>query len=280
MNAGRHAQGARPFAFGRNWQAFVERHLDEERIDEAVKSLAGFCRGYDLKGRTFLDAGCGSGLFSLAALRLGASAVVSFDIDADSVRCCDYLRAQENNPPHWRVMRGSILDGGFISSLGKFDCVYSWGVLHHTGDLWGAVRNAAGLVAPGGIMYLAIYNRADGIAIYPDGRFGPSVFWARVKRIYSRAPLAVQKAVDAAVISFLVLAYCLTLRNPVRKIRAHKELRGMSWRIDISDWLGGYPYEYASVAEVFAFVRQLGFSLENLKSTNGLGNNEYLFAKR
>lgn len=272
--------GAQPFAFGRNWQAFVDRYLNEERVAEAMKSLAAFCRGYGLKGRTFLDAGCGSGLFSLAALRLGASRVVSFDVDADSVRCCELLRTREGDPSNWRVTHGSILDERFVSSLGAFDCVYSWGVLHHTGDLWRGVRNAAGLVAPGGIMYLAIYNRADGIALYPDGRFGPSAFWSRVKRLYSSAPLAAQKLTDAAVISFLVLAYCLTLQNPVRKIRSHKELRGMSWRIDISDWLGGYPYEYASVAEVFAFVRGLGFSLENLKCTNGLGNNEYLFARR
>jgi 2-polyprenyl-6-hydroxyphenyl methylase/3-demethylubiquinone-9 3-methyltransferase len=53
----------------------------------------------------------------------------------------------------------------------------------------------------------------------------------------------------------------------------------MSWRIDIKDWLGGYPYEYASVDEVFNFVKRLGFSLENLKCNIGLMNNEYLFKK-
>ncbi|MDD5556346.1 MAG: class I SAM-dependent methyltransferase [bacterium] len=269
----------RSFAFGRNWQEFIRRFLDQGRIEEAVKSLSAFCRGYDFKGKTFLDAGCGSGLFSLAACRLGASRVVSFDVDSDSVHCCRYLHDREGKPAHWQVMQGSILDEHFMAGLGRFDCVYSWGVLHHTGNLWKAVENASRLVAKGGVMYLAIYNRADGICLYPDGRFGPSTFWVKVKRAYSRSPLALQKLIDASVMSFLVLAYCLTLRNPVEKIRRHRELRGMSWRIDIRDWLGGYPYEYASVAEVFAFVRKLGFSLENLKCTNGLGNNEYLFKK-
>lgn len=270
---------AQPFSFGRNWQAFVDRFLNKERIDEAVKSLSAFCCGYDFRGRTFLDVGCGSGLFSLAAHRLGASRVVSFDVDRDSVRCCERLREQEGAPPDWQVMQGSILDEHFIAGLRKYACVYSWGVLHHTGNLWKAIENASRLVAEGGIMYLAIYNRADGIGFYPDGRFGPSTFWVKVKRIYSRAPLVVRKSIDAAVMSFLVLAYCLTLHNPAKKIRGHRELRGMSWRIDISDWLGGYPYEYASVAEVFAFMKKRGFSLENLKCTNGLGNNEYLFRK-
>jgi len=269
----------KPFAFGRNWRAFVERFLNEDRIAEAVKSLTEFCRDYDFKNRTFLDIGCGSGLFSLAACRLGASKVVSFDIDPECVRCCNLLRQREGNPANWSVMQGSILDSEFISTLGEFDCVYSWGVLHHTGNLWKAVENGSRLVANGGIMYLAIYNRADSIGFYPDGRFGPSALWVKVKRTYSRAPLAIQTLIDALVMSGLVLGYCMTLQNPIKRIRSHKELRGMSWRIDIRDWLGGYPYEYASVAEVFSFVKRLGFSLENLKSTNGLGNNEYLFRK-
>ena len=269
----------KPFAFGKNWESFVKSYLNRERTDEAQKSLIEFCDGYTLKGKSFLDVGCGSGMFSLAAYKLGSSKILSFDVDPDSIRCCEYLREKEGNPANWQIMKGSILDEGFISKLEKYDFVYSWGVLHHTGNMWKAIKNATRLIADDGLLYIAIYNKADGFGIYPDGRFGPSKFWVKEKRLYSGLPIIAQILIDYAVMSFLILSYTLTLNNPIKKIRGHKELRGMSWRIDIKDWLGGYPYECASVAEVFNFLKGLGFSLENLKCNNGLMNNEFLFKK-
>ena len=267
-----------PFAFGKNWRHFVDRYLNEERVAEARSSLVAFAKGYDFAGKTFLDIGCGSGLFSLCAHRLGAN-VTSFDVDPDSVACCEYLHRREGSPANWRITHGSILDAPFIATLGQFDFVYSWGVLHHTGAMWRAIENAAGLAKPGALLYIAIYNKAEGFAFYDDGRFGPSSMWLVEKKIYTALPQVIQNAVDYAVMSAMIGLYALTLQNPVKKIRGHKALRGMSWRIDIKDWLGGFPYEYASVAEIFNFLRPLGFSLENLISTTGLRNNEFLFRK-
>ena len=268
------------FAFGRNWQSFVTNHLNQERIDEAKKSMVEFCDANDLiKGKTFIDVGCGSGLFSTVAYQLGASSIVSFDIDPNSIKCCEYLREKQGNSPNWRIAHGSILDDAFVSSLGQYDFVYSWGVLHHTGGMWKAIENASKLVAEKGAFCIGIYNRADAYGIYPDGRCGPSHLWVKEKKLYSRMPHPVQTLIDYAVMSLLVILYVLTFNNPIKKIRNHKQFRGMSWRIDIKDWLGGHPYEYASVDEVFNFVKRLGFSLENLKCNPGLMNNEYLFRK-
>jgi 2-polyprenyl-3-methyl-5-hydroxy-6-metoxy-1,4-benzoquinol methylase len=267
-----------PFAFGKNWREFVEKHIDEERVEEALESLRKFSKGYDFSGRSFVDIGCGSGLFSLCAHRLGAE-VTSFDVDKDSVGCCEYLWEREGRPQNWRITHGSILDEALVRALGTFDFVYSWGVLHHTGAMWRAIENATQMVAPAGHLYIAIYNKADGFAFYDDGRFGPSSLWSREKRCYAALPHLLQKAVDYTVMGGMIGLYALTLQNPLKKIRGHKAVRGMSWRIDIKDWLGGYPYEYASVAEIFNFVAPRGFILENLVSTNGLRNNEFLFQK-
>jgi len=268
------------FAFGKNWQSFVSDHLNQERIDEAKKSMVEFCDANALiTGRTFIDVGCGSGLFSLSAYQLGASSVVSFDLDPHSVGCCKYLKEKEGNSSHWQIKQGSILDNDFVSNLGEYDFVYSWGVLHHTGNMWKAIENASKLVAPKGSFCIAIYNKADAWGLYPDGRFGPSRIWVTEKKLYSRLPSFLQGFIDYSVMSVLVVLYILTLNNPIKKIRSHKQLRGMSWRVDIKDWLGGYPYEYASVDEIFNFVKSLGFSLENLKCNSGLMNNEYLFRK-
>ena len=233
----------------------------------------------NFKNKTCVDVGCGSGLFSLVMHRLGASKVVSFDIDPHSIECCEYLKKKEGNPDNWDIFHGSALDEDFMSKLGTYDITYSWGVLHHTGKMWKAIENTSKLVSKNGLLYIAIYNKADTLGFDSDGRFCSSSFWEKEKRLYSSLPLFFQNLIDSFTMMILVLLYILTLNNPIKKICSHKELRGMSWRVDIKDWLGGYPYEYASVSEVFLFLKKHGFSLENLRCTNGLLNNEYLFKR-
>lgn len=82
------AKGQR-FKFGANWKGFLAV-LNEERIVLAEQSLRNML-DMDLKGTRFLDVGSGSGLFSLAARRLGAT-VHSFDYDPQSVACTEELR--------------------------------------------------------------------------------------------------------------------------------------------------------------------------------------------
>ncbi len=268
------------FEFGKNWQRFVESYLDSNRIEKAVKSLQNFLKVKDLKGKTFLDIGCGSGLFSLAAFKLGAKNIMSIDLDPFSVKCCEHLKEKANSPQNWKILQLSILDSKSIQALGKYDIVYSWGVLHHTGEMWNAIFNASLLVEDNGLFYLAIYNKADGLAMYPDGRIGSSKFWRRIKAAYYALPLFLQNIIDYSLMSILVAGYILTLNNPLKKIRSYQDnFRGMSWRIDIKDWLGGFPYEFASVTEIFKYMKELGFQLENLDNNNGLRNNEFLLRK-
>src|SRR3989442_380427 len=111
------------FRFGRNWARFLAV-LDEERIAAAENSLREMLELNDLQGRSFLDAGSGSGLFSLAAKRLGASRVHSFDYDADSVGCTRELKRRFfPNDAGWTIEAGSVLDTGYMGTLGTFDVV-------------------------------------------------------------------------------------------------------------------------------------------------------------
>jgi 2-polyprenyl-6-hydroxyphenyl methylase/3-demethylubiquinone-9 3-methyltransferase len=169
------------FSFGKNWENFIKNYLNNERIDEAKKALTNFLGINSFNGKTFLDIGCGSGLHSFAAYKLKAKKIVSFDIDPFSVECTKYFFKIAGEPKNWKIYQGSILDKKFIQKLGKFDIVYSWGVLHHTGDMWNAIKNAASLVKKNGLFYIAIYNKVDAWGIWSDGRFGPSSFWQKEK---------------------------------------------------------------------------------------------------
>jgi 2-polyprenyl-6-hydroxyphenyl methylase/3-demethylubiquinone-9 3-methyltransferase len=265
------------FAFGKNWRRFIA-DLDEERIKIAESSLLEFMNLNSLQGKSFLDIGCGSGLFSLAAQRLGAGRVISFDLDPQCVECCRRLRKTAGDPPNWEVRQGSVLDADFLAGLGAFDIVYAWGVLHHTGKMWDAVENAAGLVGEGGCFYLALYNkilRRDGAAARIHD------FWTNVKIFYNRHPTLATAVLELPAMAAYLAMVAAQGENPLKHIRMYKSHRGMSWRTDARDWLGGYPYEYATVEEVFSFVRRLGrgFNLVNLKVTSGRGLNWFLFER-
>jgi 2-polyprenyl-3-methyl-5-hydroxy-6-metoxy-1,4-benzoquinol methylase len=262
------------FAFGSNWRAFIEL-VDEKRIKAAVDSLAGPLGTTDLTGRSFLDVGCGSGLFSLAAHRMGAR-VRSFDYDPESVAATIELRDRFAEGSAWTATQGSILDEEGVTELGRFDVVYSWGVLHHTGDLWRAMDLTSRLVAPDGLLFISIYND-QGLE---------SRLWRRVKRRYNKSGALARRLLVLASAAYLYrrrpLASVLTMMRGggsttlVRSPRA----RGMSAKHDLVDWVGGYPFEVAKPEQVFAFMRERGFELRYLKTcAGGLGCNEYVFER-
>ena len=263
-------QGDR-FEFGKNWLQFLSV-LNDDRIAEAEKSLKQMLELEDLQGKSFLDIGSGSGLFSLAARRLGAK-VHSFDYDPDSVGCTQELKRRFfPDDSDWTIERGSVLDLDYIKSLGKFDIVYSWGVLHHTGAMWQALENACLPVAKGGDLFIAIYN----------DRGGESKRWLQIKKFYCSGPIG-KALVSAWFIPYFMLrgiaGDILKGKNPlVRYVESKK--RGMSLFSDWFDWLGGYPFEVATPEEIFIFYRDRGLTMKNL-ITGGLRKamNEFVFTR-
>jgi 2-polyprenyl-3-methyl-5-hydroxy-6-metoxy-1,4-benzoquinol methylase len=267
------ASGTR-FTFGANWTAFLKL-VDEDRIVRAEETLKDMLGVPHLEGKSFIDIGSGSGLFSLAARRLGAQ-VTSFDYDPQSVACTTELRRRYfPDDGRWRVEQGSVLDRDYIASLGAFDIVYSWGVLHHTGAMWQALDNAASLVAEGGQLYIALYN--------DQGR--SSRLWTRVKKAYVRAPGPLKWAVLLP--AFARLWGPATVRDLLRgkpfhtwRTYSHEMSRGMDpWR-DVVDWVGGYPFEVSKPEQIFDFYRSRGFEMQRLFTcAGGVGCNEFVFRR-
>ncbi|TWT62306.1 class I SAM-dependent methyltransferase [Rubinisphaera italica] len=258
------------FAFGKNWKQFL-RILDGERLEKAEYSLKEFWPDQS-QPLTFLDVGSGSGTFSLAARNLGAE-VHSFDYDDDSVACTRALKARYfPDDPNWNVEQGSILDQQYLSSLGQFDIVYSWGVLHHTGQMWSALDNIIKMVKPGGLLVIALYNDQG----------WKSKFWKVVKQIYCSG-LPGRWLMNAIFIPFFLIGFLVSdlirLRNPLARYHSRHDARGMSVVTDIIDWIGGYPFEVATPEEVREFYSQRGFQLVQEKLTVGLGCNEFVFCR-
>ncbi len=262
------------FEFGDNWQRFLSV-LNEARIVEAEKSLMAMLGVNSLSGKSFVDIGSGSGLFSLAARRLGAR-VRSFDYDPQSVACTAELKRRYfADDPHWTVEHGSALDPSYLATLGKYDVVYSWGVLHHTGQMWAALENVIPLVADQGTLFIAIYNDQG----------GASRRWLATKRLYNRAPNWVRKLMVLIIAGYWELRFALIRlvrgQNPLPfKDWKAREERGMTVWYDWVDWIGGYPFEVAKPEQIFDFYRDRGFTLTRLKTCGGgLGCNEFVFHK-
>jgi len=258
------------FDFGSNWKYYSAAALTTSRVEGAREAFCGLTFGIELKSRSFLDVGFGQGLTALCAADAGA-AVCCLDVNP---RCAEALElTSQFFPPEAKeklnLIVGSILSSSDVRQLREksgsgYDVVHSWGALHHTGDMQQAFANCAGLVKPGGQLIVAIYNR-----------HWSSPLWEHIKHFYCRLPHIGQKTMIGLFVPVIYLAKLLvTRRNPLEKDR------GMDFLIDIVDWVGGYPYEYASIDDVRGLGMANGLDLLRIIPAEvPTGCNEFIFFK-
>ena len=235
------------FSFGENWQSFL-RTVSEDSIAAAVCSFERLLPESEIKDRRILDIGCGSGLSMLAASRLGARSVDGIDIDPASAAAAQTLLSQHLSQSSWSVRTMTVFD--LTPDQGTYDIVHSWGVLHHTGDMWTALRKAGDLVVPGGLLVIALYRKTPICG-----------FWKIEKKFYTSAGVLSQAIIRSVYAGIYVAGLIATGRNPVRYVREYRRSRGMNFMHNVHDWLGGYPYESADPHEVNAAMEQMGFRI-------------------
>jgi predicted RNA methylase len=259
------------FAFGENWSRYSQK-IDESRIEQAEQSLLRLVGREAIQGRTFLDIGCGSGLFSLAAVRLGCKQLLAVDLDPKSVETTRRTLSLYAPGGNWEVQNISVfhLDP---EKLGTFDTVYSWGVLHHTGARYDAIAKASKMVAPNGMLTLALYAKTPFCGL-----------WRLEKRIYSSSPKWVQKAMETIYIEMVRLRLALKGESLKKRREEYWKQRGMDMYYDTRDWLGGYPYESISPKQAQDYMDKLGFTQIRAFTTPcigllGTGCDEYSFTR-
>jgi predicted RNA methylase len=259
------------FAFGENWSRYSQK-IDEARIEQAEQSLLRLVGREAIQRRTFLDIGCGSGLFSLAAVRLGCKQLLAVDLDPKSVETTRRTLSLHAKGGNWDVQNISVfhLDP---EKLGTFDTVYSWGVLHHTGAMYDAIAKASKMVAPNGMLTLALYAKTPFCGM-----------WRVEKRIYSNAPKWVQKVMETVYIEMVRLRLALKGESLKKRREEYWKQRGMDMYYDTRDWLGGYPYESISPKEAQDYMEKLGFTQIRAFTTPcigllGTGCDEYSFTR-
>ncbi len=230
------------FSFGKNWESFLSA-ADASALEKATADIEEWLGQGSVKGKTVLDIGSGSGLHSLAYFHLGATSIVSFDYDQHSVAATKECWRRAGSPDNWQVMHGSVLDRAFIQSLGTFDIVYSWGVLHHTGSMWKAIEHATLPIKPGGLFWISIYNKTPN---YPKE--------LALKQQYNRSNWFGKKWLELREIGKTMRYRYQNHLNPFTW--NERRMRGMDAYHDIVDWLGGLPYEVATGDELITFCAE------------------------
>ena len=262
------------FEFGQNWSNYL-KSITEIRIKEATDSLHEMMNLEEYKGKYFLDIGCGSGLFSLAAKRLGFN-VHSFDFDVNSVKCTNDLKLTfYKDDKDWVINNGSILDKNFVGTLNKYDVVYSWGVLHHTGAMWVAIENSMKCVNNNGLFYIALYN---------DQGF-KSHFWWLIKYLFILLPkpisyiYAYSLGLFFEVLNIIKYTFLFKPMIAIKPLLNYKKNRGMNYFNDLIDWMGGFPFEFVDYDVLINFFEANGFVFVKGNRASSLGCHQILFKK-
>jgi len=256
------------FDFGENWVAYSREALTKEKVESARIDFKQLYSGISFEGKRFLDIGFGQGLALLFAKEMGAI-VTGCDINHKCKESLEITKQVVGYKGEITTIIGSILSKETMNALrgdcnNKFDIVHSWGVLHHTGSMYKSLKDVTTLVENDGYIVLAIYNR-----------HWSSPLWRFIKFVYCYMPQMVQKLLIAGLTPIIVASkFIVTGKNPL------KCKRGMSFFHDVTDWIGGYPYEYASSEEICSIMRSKGFTcVRTVLAEVPTGCNQFVFKR-
>jgi SAM-dependent methyltransferase len=260
------------FAFGKNWELY-SRQINSSHIESSKKDLIGLIQLESLQGMSVLDIGSGSGVHSLSMMLLGCKDLVALDYDPDSVSTTNRVLSGKSFKGDFQVIQADILKHIPGIDGRTFDLVYSWGVLHHTGDMMKGIDRSISYVKPGALIALALYRKTL-----------LCTFWRIEKFLYSKSPKILQSLFQKTYEFVFGLGIKIKTGQSLRAYKlSYFQKRGMDFSRDVHDWLGGYPYESIDPRYLIQYMEQRGFTLLNSHISKkqigilGSGCDEFLF---
>lgn len=222
-----------------------------EYVPEYRESEAHWLRFYDaaeVRGKSVLDAGCGTGIFSIIFARQGAGRVTGIDISPGSLSTGRAMK-KSFGLENVEFRQEDMLHLPFKDA--EFDIVWAWGTVHHTTDPLGAVTELMRVLKPGGSLFLAIYKKTRLTFIHEAIRKTlirtPRSWWTRLSKFF---------AVLLAPVVFL-----FKKREKARKGEKLEEL--------ILDWYFVPIRHHYTPEEIRAFLEKRGFTIEKFLPASG-----------
>ena len=234
---------------GKFYDVVWTEYLPEYNASETHWKI--FYSPQDIEGKSVLDAGCGTGIFSIIFARNGAASVLGIDISEGSLETAKALKTKfdlENAS----FQKQDMLDLPFADE--SFDIVWAWGTVHHTTDPFKAMSELIRVLRAEGSILLAVYTRTRVTFLHEI-----------IRKALVRTPRKTWKALSkilALVLSPVV--YFFKKREKSRKGEKLEEL--------IMDWYFVPIRHYYYPEEIKVFLEEQGFTIEKYLPASGRFN--------
>ncbi len=207
-----------------------------------------FYSAEEVQGKSVLDAGCGTGIFSIIFSNNGAGHVTGIDISEGSLKTAKNLK-EKFNLSHTEFLQQDMLVLPFPDEI--FDIVWAWGTVHHTTDPFRAIEELIRVLKPGGSILLAVYKRTRLTFIHEI-----------IRKTLLRTPQKTWKMLGKILAFFLSpVVFLFKKREKSRQGEKLEEL--------IIDWYFVPIRHYYRPEEIEHFLEEKGLSIEEYLPASG-----------
>lgn len=231
---------------GKFYDVVWTEYLPEYNASEAHWNI--FYSPQDVRGKSVLDAGCGTGIFSTIFARNGAAKVLGIDISEGSLETAKALKAKfhlENTD----FKKQDMLALPFEDE--SFDIVWAWGTVHHTTDPFRAMCELTRVLKTGGSILLAVYTRTKVTFLHEI-----------IRKTLIRTPRKTWKALSK-ILALLLYPVVLVFK------KREKSRKGEKLEELIMDWYFVPIRHYYYPEEIKTFLEEQGFAVEKFLPASG-----------
>jgi ubiquinone/menaquinone biosynthesis C-methylase UbiE len=207
-----------------------------------------FYSGEEVKGKSVLDAGCGTGIFSIIFATNGAGRVTGIDISEGSLQTARGLK-KKFNLENADFQKQDMLALPFSDE--SFDIVWAWGTVHHTTDPFRAITELLRILKPSGSILLAVYKRTRLTFLHEI-----------IRKTLLRAPRKTWKGL-ARVMAFFLSPVIFLFK------KREKSRRGEKLEELIIDWYFVPIRHYYKPEEIRGFLEERGLVIEKYLPASG-----------